>query len=189
MKKIHAGKFTRPNILDEREDEQRSGCVSYRILVIEGAALKRRFLDALQSRMNDGVFRFVKGADQAVALFNAHSFDMVLSDSTAPEMDLVSLLQQLSSSASFPALAVFGHTSRRVMINTSLMARHLGFSVIGRVLTPLDIIDLRDLQRRSEHLQVMLRAGDWPLDVAAGQADGLSEHEFWLRFRALNVQR
>ncbi|HEF4760786.1 TPA: EAL domain-containing protein [Pseudomonas putida] len=122
--------------------------MSYSILVLEGGGLKKTFLHALEVSMEGAVFRAAKNSNEAFELFNAYSFDMVLSSLTMLEVSGAQLFKKGVDSRQLPALAILDDAPRQTVVNASLAARNFGFTVVGLVSKPLDVIDLRALHGR-----------------------------------------
>lgn len=151
--------------------------MSYKILVIEGAGLKSKFLDSLRQNMTDLIITIARSGTEAVELLKLDSFDMLLSSLTIPGMDGVQFLRKVAASRQWPALAIVDQASRRIMVSVNLAARDLGFTVVGFVTRPADVQDLRVVHQKCAGLVTAVQARN-SLPEAPG------EDRIELRFKA-----
>ncbi|MGJ7515671.1 EAL domain-containing protein [Pseudomonas baetica] len=147
--------------------------MSYSILVLEGGGLKKKFLHALQVNMEGVVLRAAKNSHEAFELFNAYSFDMVLSSLTMLEVSGAQLFRKGVDCRPLPALAILDDSPRQTAVNACLAARNFGFTVVGLVSKPLDVIDLRALHGRL----MGLSAGDPEENPVPHHPHALLDHQ------------
>lgn len=130
--------------------------MSYNILVIGNHALEGRFLRVLEDSMKDVLLTFVSNGSEALEVFGTHSFDMLLSTLAIPALGGKAFLKRLIELKQRPALAVLGREPRSAWVSASLVARNMGFAVVGRVAKPLDVMGLRHLQHRHQQLNLAM---------------------------------
>jgi EAL domain-containing protein (putative c-di-GMP-specific phosphodiesterase class I) len=134
--------------------------------------------------MDDVILTVAKNGSEAIELFNVHSFNMVLSSLTIPGMDGLQFIRKLAAFKQRPALALLDHSSRRIMVNASLAARNLGFTVVGFVSKSMDVKALRGVHEKCAGLGAAAQAKDWVSNDPVALLDALGDDQIGLRFKA-----
>jgi len=129
----------------------------YRVLIVEDHPFQHQYLATLFQMAGGFEVDLVWDAATALQRLSCTPYDLLLTDLMMPEMDGVQLIQKLAQLHCRPALALMTAASRRMLVGSGQVAKHLGLQVVGLISKPVQEAEIAGLREILDELRAQAK--------------------------------